>query len=69
MKFGNFLIAMLVMYLLYMLFACWLKLKESRKEQLYWMKRTEQEMIEHERYLEYIEHADSVVLAGKEETE
>ena len=66
MKLGNFLTAIFVVYLSSILFGCWLNLKESRKEQLYWMERTKQEMVEHERYLEYIEHADSVVLAGKE---
>ena len=54
MKLGHFLTAMFVVYLLSILFGCWLNLKES------------QEMIEHKRYLEYIEHADSIVLAGKE---
>lgn len=66
MKLGNFSTAMFVVYLLSMLFVCWLNLKESRKEQLYWMKRTEQEMIEHRLYLEYIGHADSVVSGRKE---
>lgn len=66
MKLGNFLTAMFVVYLLSIPFGCWLNLKESRKEQLYWMKRTEQEMIEHRLYLEYIGHADSVVSGRKE---
>ena len=61
MKLGNFLTAMIVVYLLSILFGCWLNLKESRKEQLYWMERTKQEMIEHKRYLEQT-MADVIVL-------
>lgn len=66
MKLGHFLTAMFVVYLLSVLFGCWLNLKESRKEQLYWMERTKQEMIKHRLYLEYIGHSDSVVLERKE---